>query len=84
VPGSATDRLDAALTAAGGSLERVESLAEALERARADAAPGDVVIVSPAAAGFWTTQLQGKPSLRALVRRHQGEVPAGRVSQEEA
>lgn len=76
VPGSATDKLERAMAGSAPGLRRVETLADALELARADALPGDAVIVSPAAAGFWTTQLQGKPSLRTLVRRHRSHVPA--------
>ena len=72
VPGSATDALEQELHSADPHhtwLERVDSLETALDEALGNASAGDAIIVSPAAAGFWTTQLQGKPSLRALVRR---------------
>lgn len=69
VPGSATDALEGALCDDGGRLERVPDLEAALDRAFDLAASGDCVIVSPAAAGFWTSQLQGGASLRSLVRR---------------
>jgi UDP-N-acetylmuramoylalanine--D-glutamate ligase len=73
VPGSATDALEAALhERADGSadrFERVADLAEALDRGFDVAASGDVVIVSPAAAGFWTQELQGASSLRSLIQR---------------
>lgn len=72
VPGSATDKLEQALQASSAEkacFERVADLEAALERAFDVAASGDAVIVSPAAAGFWTRQLQGGASLRTLVRR---------------
>ncbi len=71
VPGSATDALEAALGATShpAVLHRVADLAAALDEAFSQGAAGDCVIVSPAAAGFWSTQLQGGSSLRALVRR---------------
>lgn len=68
VPGSASDKLAAALERHAAPPERVDELAAALDRAFACAPTGAAVIVSPAAAGFWTSQLQGRPSLRALVR----------------
>jgi UDP-N-acetylmuramoylalanine--D-glutamate ligase len=79
VPGSATDKLErelAATDAPGASMERVADLPEALDRAFELAASGDCVIVSPAAAGFWSSQLQGGTSLRSLVRRRV-TVPGG-------
>lgn len=72
VPGSATDALASELGRIPGgtaSIELVDALATALDRAFGTAASGDVVIVSPAAAGFWTRQLQGGASLRSMVRR---------------
>ncbi|MCW2928874.1 MAG: UDP-N-acetylmuramoyl-L-alanyl-D-glutamate synthetase [Thermoleophilia bacterium] len=73
VPGSATDKLEREVASLGGAddttLERIASLDEGLDRAFAIAASGDCVIVSPAAAGFWSTQLQGGTSLRRLVRQ---------------
>lgn len=73
VPGSATDKLERELgripDASSETFERVGDLEAALDRAFALAASGDCVIVSPAAAGFWTHQLQGSTSLRSLVRR---------------
>jgi len=73
VPGSATDKLERELAriadASVEAFERVDDLDAALECAFALAASGDCVIVSPAAAGFWTHQLQGSTSLRSLVRR---------------
>lgn len=77
VPGSATDALEAALGALDGGarlLERVSGLEAALGRGFECAASGDIVIVSPAAAGFWTRELQGGSSLRSLVRRR-AQVP---------
>ncbi len=81
VPGSATDKLERAIDRLAGAdatdlFERVDDLEAALERAFEQAASGDCVIVSPAAAGFWTTQLQGGTSLRSLVRRR-ATVPGG-------
>jgi UDP-N-acetylmuramoylalanine--D-glutamate ligase len=73
VAGSATDKLERELgrieAVRGDLFERVEDLEAALDRAFELAASGDCVIVSPAAAGFWTSQLQGGTSLRSLVRR---------------
>lgn len=73
VPGSATDKLEREVgrvaDASVESFERADDLPAALDRAFEIAASGDCVIVSPAAAGFWTTQLQGGASLRSLVRR---------------
>lgn len=70
VPGSATDKLERSIIENGGAPERVDTIAEALERALHEPEAADAVLVSPAAAGFWTAQLQGKPSLRALARQH--------------
>jgi UDP-N-acetylmuramoylalanine--D-glutamate ligase len=71
VPGSATDQFAACIHAidAGAQLQIVESLPVALDGALSRAVAGDAVIVSPAAAGFWTTQLQGGVSLRTMIRR---------------
>jgi UDP-N-acetylmuramoylalanine--D-glutamate ligase len=73
VPGTATDKLVRELGRLDAVdedvLERVDGLETALDRAFELAASGDCVIVSPAAAGFWTHQLQGATSLRTLVRR---------------
>lgn len=70
VPGTATDALERALEGdgAGSLLQRVDTLVEALDSALDAAASGECVIVSPAAAGFWTSQLQGGASLARLVR----------------
>lgn len=72
VPGSATDKLWsdlATLDVANAMCRRVDRLDSALDLALEWAASGDAVIVSPAAAGFWTSQLQGKTSLRSLIRQ---------------
>lgn len=73
VPGTATDKLERSLAIADPAesvtFERVDDLANALDRAFELAASGDCVIVSPAAAGFWSSQLQGGTSLRSLIRR---------------
>jgi UDP-N-acetylmuramoylalanine--D-glutamate ligase len=73
VPGSATDKLEREVARIDGStpdtFRRVEDLEQALDQAFELAASGDCVIVSPAAAGFWTSQLQGGTSLRSLVRK---------------
>ena len=50
--GEATEQLAAALDAAGHPYSRDGDLAHAVEHARADAEPGDVVLLSPAAASF--------------------------------
>jgi UDP-N-acetylmuramoylalanine--D-glutamate ligase len=50
--GQATAELAAALDAAGRTYSRDGDLARALEHAAADAHPGDVVLLSPAAASF--------------------------------
>jgi len=50
--GEATAELAAALDAAGRPYSRDGDLAHALEHAAADAQPGDVVLLSPAAASF--------------------------------
>ncbi len=83
VPGSATDQLEREFEIAvrenaanDASFERVDGLETALDRAFELAASGDCVIVSPAAAGFWTSQLQGAKSLRSLIRRR-ATVPGG-------
>lgn len=68
VPGTASDLLAAALEATGTHFEHANELGEALDRALDGSTTGSVVIVSPAAAGFWTQQLAGKASLRALLR----------------
>ncbi|MCW2921210.1 MAG: UDP-N-acetylmuramoyl-L-alanyl-D-glutamate synthetase [Thermoleophilia bacterium] len=73
VPGSATDKLEREVARIDAStpdtFRRVDDLEQALDRAFELAASGDCVIVSPAAAGFWTSQLQGGTSLRSLVRK---------------
>lgn len=68
VPGSATDALEACLDQAH-VLARADDLDDALDAAFAGARPGDAVLVSPAAAGFWTSQLEGRATLRARVAR---------------
>lgn len=50
--GAATDELAAALDAAGRAYSRDGELAAALAHARADARPGDIVLLSPATASF--------------------------------
>ena len=50
--GEASDELATALDAAGCSYARDGDLAHAVEHAAADAEPGDVVLLSPAAASF--------------------------------
>jgi UDP-N-acetylmuramoylalanine--D-glutamate ligase len=50
--GGASDQLAAALDAAGRSYSLDGDLAHAVEHATADAEPGDVVLLSPAAASF--------------------------------
>ncbi len=50
--GEAADELAAALDAAGRSYSRDDDLTRALAHARGDAEPGDVVLLSPAAASF--------------------------------
>jgi UDP-N-acetylmuramoylalanine--D-glutamate ligase len=50
--GEASDELAAALDAAGRSYSRDGDLERALAHASADAEPGDVVLLSPAAASF--------------------------------
>lgn len=78
VPGSASDVLAGELIGHGVIVERFDLLGEALDELVASGSAGSIGIVSPAAAGFWTTQLQGRRSLRALIRDHQKmqEVPA--------
>jgi len=50
--GQATEELAAALDAAGRAYSRDGDLARALQHAHADAEPGDVVLLSPAAASY--------------------------------
>jgi UDP-N-acetylmuramoylalanine--D-glutamate ligase len=50
--GEASDQLAAALDAAGRSYSLDGDLAHAIEHATADAEPGDIVLLSPAAASF--------------------------------
>ena len=50
--GEASDQLAAALDAAGRAYSRDGDLAHALAHAHADARPGDIVLLSPAAASF--------------------------------
>jgi UDP-N-acetylmuramoylalanine--D-glutamate ligase len=50
--GEATDQLAAALDAAGRDYTRDGDLAHAVAHAHADAEPGDIVLLSPAAASF--------------------------------
>jgi UDP-N-acetylmuramoylalanine--D-glutamate ligase len=50
--GEATDQLAAALDAAGRTYTRDIDLAHAVAHAHADAQPGDIVLLSPAAASF--------------------------------
>ena len=71
VPGSATNAIIAARAHSDTAtqLHEVDHLEAALDAALARAAAGEAVIVSPAAAGFWTTQLQGGASLRTMIRR---------------
>ena len=75
VPGTATDALERELVdledvdaARGYAFERVDGLEAALDRGFGIAESGDVVIVSPAAAGFWTQELQGGSSFKKMVR----------------
>lgn len=78
VPGTATDKLERELVrlqAPADALMRVEDLAEALDQAFGMTTSGDCVIVSPAAAGFWTHQLQGGASLAKLVRQRKAATP---------
>lgn len=81
VPGSATDKLEREIARVADStdetFQRVDDLGVALDRAFEIAASGDCVIVSPAAAGFWSSQLQGGASLRNLVRRRATALPGG-------
>ncbi|MCW2925353.1 MAG: UDP-N-acetylmuramoyl-L-alanyl-D-glutamate synthetase [Thermoleophilia bacterium] len=82
VPGTATDQLErelGAIDAPDTAFERVDDLSAALDRAFELAVSGDCVIVSPAAAGFWTHQLQGGASLAKLVRARKAVAPGGRV-----
>ena len=50
--GAAAEPLAAALDAAGRPYSRDGDLVAALEHARADAQPGDIVLLSPATASF--------------------------------
>jgi UDP-N-acetylmuramoylalanine--D-glutamate ligase len=50
--GEASDQLAEALDAAGREYTREGDLEQALAHARADAEPGDIVLLSPAAASF--------------------------------
>jgi UDP-N-acetylmuramoylalanine--D-glutamate ligase len=50
--GEASDELAEALEAAGRSYVRAETLGSAVERAAAEAEPGDVVLLSPACASY--------------------------------
>ena len=50
--GEAADELDAALRPAGVTLVRCGDLATGVERAAADAQPGEIVLLSPACASF--------------------------------
>lgn len=68
VPGSASDQLGQKIIEFGGTFQSVDDLDEGISWAVSTARPGNVIIVSPAAAGFWTSQLQNRPSLRSRIR----------------
>jgi UDP-N-acetylmuramoylalanine--D-glutamate ligase len=71
VPGNASDALETELAARAGAdrITHFDRVNDALEWAGTTATDGDAIIISPAAAGFWTAQLQGGPSLRQMVRQ---------------
>lgn len=71
VPGNASRALEKELDAVGGAgrITHFDRVSDALDWAGATATDGDAIIVSPAAAGFWSAQLQGGPSLRQMVRQ---------------
>lgn len=74
VPGSASDELECELMSVDEDLcsakfKRVADVETALDEAFGVAVSGDRVMVSPAAAGFWSSQLQGRSSLRSLIRQ---------------
>jgi len=76
--GTATDRLEAAVTAAGGRQRlagRYGSLPEAVARAREIAVPGDVVLLSPGCASFglFVNEFERGNLFRELVRRLRAE-----------
>jgi UDP-N-acetylmuramoylalanine--D-glutamate ligase len=80
ISGSATDLLTTELARHGVDWHPADDLAMALDQAIEGSTSGDAVIVSPAAAGFWTSQLEGKPTLRALVRQRQRSVEEAQTS----
>lgn len=68
VPGSATNCLRQELQKIAGNSHDAINLDEAIRWASHTAQAGDVIIVSPAAAGFWTRELQNRPSLRTRIK----------------
>jgi UDP-N-acetylmuramoylalanine--D-glutamate ligase len=69
--GEASDQLAHALDAAGRVYSRDEDLTHALAHARADAEPGDIVLLSPAAASFdqFSSFRERGDTFRQLVER---------------
>jgi UDP-N-acetylmuramoylalanine--D-glutamate ligase len=65
LPGSATDKMTAML----GSYENADTLQAAVEKAYAIAKEGDVVVLSPAAANFFTMYVAGKKGFNRIVKR---------------
>jgi UDP-N-acetylmuramoylalanine--D-glutamate ligase len=68
--GEAADELAAALDVAGRAYERTETLEGAVERAAAEAVPGDVVLLSPACASYdqFASFEQRGETFRSLVK----------------
>jgi len=65
LPGTATDKIRHRLT----SSETVSTLEEAINIAYSKAKPGDVVVLSPAAANFFTKYGSGKEGFTRIVKR---------------
>jgi len=72
LPGEGSDRLEAALAAAGRRAERVEDLEAAVRRGLALAHPGDALLLSPALPGFFHLHYLAngrEEGFRAVLRR---------------
>ncbi|MFQ5459606.1 MAG: UDP-N-acetylmuramoyl-L-alanine--D-glutamate ligase [Anaerolineae bacterium] len=71
LPGEGSDRLGAALEAAGAPVTRFDTFPGAVARAVAEARPGDAVLLSPGCPGFYSRHYvgSGAAGFRALLRR---------------
>ena len=65
LPGTATDKMISMLD----SYENADTLEKAVEKAYAIAKEGDIVVLSPAAANFFTMYVAGKKGFNRIVKK---------------